>query len=68
MNFCFKLVNDVLIVSLVGRLDTDASMSFENEFAVITKENPHSSLVFDASELDGCRPRYRSRSVVPSVR
>ena len=52
MNFCFKLFNDVLIVSLVGRLDTDASMSFENEFAVITKENPHSSLVFDASELE----------------
>ena len=51
MNFSFKLDNDVLVVSLVGRLDTDASMSFENELAVISQDNPHSSLVFDASEL-----------------
>lgn len=52
MNFSFKLDNDVLVVSLVGRLDTDASMSFEKELAVISKENPHTSLVFDASELE----------------
>ena len=52
MNFSFKLDNDVLVVSLVGRLDTDASMSFEKELAVISKENPHGSLVFDASELE----------------
>ena len=52
MNFSFKLDNDVLVVSLIGRLDTDASMSFEKELAVISKENPHGSLVFDASELE----------------
>ena len=52
MNFSFKLDNDVLVVSLVGRLDTDASMSFEKELAVISQENPHGSLVFDASELE----------------
>ena len=52
MNFSFKLDNDVLVVSLVGRLDTDASMSFEKELAVISKENLHGSLVFDASELE----------------
>ena len=52
MNFSFKLDNDVLVVSLVGRLDTDASMSFEKELAVISQENPHTSLVFDASELE----------------
>ena len=52
MNFSFKLDNDVLVVSLVGRLDTDASMSFEKELAVISQENLHGSLVFDASELE----------------
>ena len=52
MNFSFKLDNDVLVVSLGGRLDTDASMSFEKELAVISKEIPHGSLVFDASELE----------------
>ncbi len=51
MNYSYKLDNDVLVVSLEGRLDTDASAKFETEFAAIAKENPHGSLVVDASEL-----------------
>ena len=52
MNYSYKLENDVLIVSLQGRLDTEASAKFEPEFAVINNENPHTSLVVDASELE----------------
>ena len=51
MNYSYKLDNDVLVVSLEGRLDTGASVKFESEFAEISKENPHGSLVIDASEL-----------------
>jgi anti-anti-sigma regulatory factor len=49
MNYSFKVENDVLVVSLQGRLDTEASAKFEQEFAEITKANPHGSLVVDAS-------------------
>ena len=52
MNFNYKLENDVLTFSLQGRLDTEASVKFEAEYAVITKENPHTTLVVDASELE----------------
>ena len=52
MNYSFKVDNDVLVVSLQGRLDTEASAKFEQEFAEITKANPHGSLVVDASELE----------------
>ena len=52
MNYSYKLENDVLIVSLQGRLDTEASAKFEPEFTVINNENPHTSLVVDASELE----------------
>ena len=52
MNYSFKVNNDVLVVSLQGRLDTEASAKFEQEFAEITKANPHGSLVVDASELE----------------
>ena len=52
MNYSFKVNNDVLVVSLQGRLDTEAAAKFEMEFAEISKENPHGSLVFDASELE----------------
>ena len=44
--------NDVLTFSFVGRLDTEASVKFEADYAVIVKENPHTSLVVDASELE----------------
>ena len=39
MNYSYKLENDVLIVSLVGRLDTEASAKFEVEINEIIKEN-----------------------------
>ena len=52
MNYSFKVNNDVLVVSLQGRLDTEAAAKFEMEFAEISKENPHGSLVVDASELE----------------
>ena len=51
MNYNFKLENDVLIVSLEGRLDTESAVAFEQELAVKCKETPHESLVFDASQL-----------------
>jgi anti-anti-sigma factor len=51
MNYNFKLENDVLTVSLEGRLDTDAATAFETELSAKCKEYPHGSLVFDASEL-----------------
>ena len=52
MDYSFKVNNDVLVVSLQGRLDTEASAKFETEFAEISKENPHGCLVMDASELN----------------
>lgn len=52
MNYSFKLENDVLLVSLAGRLDTEASVAFETQLAAKCKENPHGSVVFDASQLD----------------
>ena len=51
MNCSFKLDNDVLVVSLEGRLDTEASANFESELTEISKANPHRSMVIDASEL-----------------
>ena len=52
MNYSYKLNNDILVVSLDGRLDTEASAKFETELAEISKENPHGSLVIDASNLE----------------
>ena len=51
MNYSYKLDNGSLYISLEGRLDTEASIKFDSEFAELCKENPHSSLVFDAAEL-----------------
>ena len=51
MNYTYKLGNDVLTVTLEGRLDTEASAKFETELATLCAENPHGSLVIDASEL-----------------
>lgn len=48
----FKLENDVLTVSLDGRLDTKAAVEFEAELAVKSKENPHGSMIVDASNLE----------------
>ena len=52
MNYSFKVNDNILVVSLQGRLDTDASAKFEQEFNNISKGNPHESLVIDASELE----------------
>ena len=52
MNYSLKLENDILFVSLAGRLDTESSLKFEVEIAEVCKENPHTSLVLDASELE----------------
>ena len=52
MNYSFKLEKDILFVSLAGRLDTESSLKFEVEIAEVCKENPHTSLVLDASELE----------------
>lgn len=51
MNFDYKLKNGVLIVSLDGRLDTEAATSFEAELVEICRNNPHESVVFDAERL-----------------
>ena len=51
MNFDYKLDNDVLFVSLEGRLDTEASTKFETELAEICKANAHGALTIDAAEL-----------------
>ena len=51
MNYTYKLGNVVLTVTLEGRLDTEASAKFETELAAMCAENPHGSLVIDASEL-----------------
>ena len=52
MYFSHKLDNDVLFVSLVGRLDTEAAVKFEAEFAEVCKANAHSALTVDAAELE----------------
>ena len=81
MNYSYKIENEVLTVALDGRMDTDASVKFDAEFAVICKENPHATLVLDASELQyiassGLRTvlkmaksgkNFRIENVVPAV-
>ena len=52
MNFNYKLDGDVLFVSLVGRLDTEAAVKFEAELAEVCKANAHSALTVDAAELE----------------
>ena len=52
MNFNYKLENDVLIVSLIGRLDTEAAVKFEAELAEVCKANAHSALTIDAAALE----------------
>ena len=52
MNFNYKLDNDVLFVSLEGRLDTEAAVKFEAELAEVCKANAHGALTIDAAELE----------------
>lgn len=49
MDFCLK--NDVLTIFLTGRLDTESAARIEEEILQISEENPHKSIVFDATEL-----------------
>ena len=46
MNYSYKLDNDVLVVSLEGRLDTEASAKFETAFAEISKESKTAGHIF----------------------
>ena len=52
MEYSFKLDNEVLVVSLEGRLDTENSLKFEQEIIGICKENQHDSMVLDASGME----------------
>ena len=52
MNFSYKLDNNILLVSLEGRFDTESAFKFEVEITEICQGNSHESLVIDASELE----------------
>ena len=51
MTLNFNLNDDVLTVSVDGRLDTEASVRFDAEIAEISRNNPHESMVLDAEKL-----------------
>ena len=51
MTLNFNLNDDVLTVSVDGRLDTEASVRFDAEIAEISRNNPHKSMVLDAEKL-----------------
>lgn len=50
-DFNFNLNNDVLTVTLQGRLDTEASVKFEADLMEVSRNNPHDRMVFDAEHL-----------------
>ena len=52
MKYSYKLDNEVLTVTLYGRLDTEAESKFEAELNAIRTENAHTSMVVDASGLE----------------
>ena len=52
MKYSYKLDNEVLTVTLDGRLDTEAASKFEAELNAIRTENAHTSMVVDASGLE----------------
>ena len=52
MTFNYKLEGEALIVSLEGRLDTEAAVKFDTELAEVCKANAHSALTVDAAELE----------------
>ena len=51
MDYNYRLDNDCLYVTLSGRLDTENSIRLEAEIIEICKNNQHSSMVLDATEL-----------------
>ena len=52
MNFNYKLDNDVLFVSLDGRLDTEAAVKFDAELAEVCKAHAHTAMTIDAAGLE----------------
>ena len=52
MNFEFRINDGVLTIYLDGRLDTEAAVKFEAELAEISRNNPHTSMIFDAEKLE----------------
>ena len=52
MTLNYKLDQEVLIVSLDGRLDTEAAVKFETELAEVCKTNAHNALTVDAEKLE----------------
>ena len=52
MKYSYKLDNEVLTVTLDGRLDTEAASKFEADLNAIRTENAHTSMVVDASGLE----------------
>ena len=52
MNVNYKVDNDVLIVTLEGRLDTEAATKFDTDMAEVSKANAHTAMIIDAAGLE----------------
>ncbi len=52
MNVNYKVDNDVLIVTLEGRLDTEAATQFDTDMAEVSKANAHTAMTIDAAGLE----------------
>ena len=52
MNVNYKVDNDVLIVTLEGRLDTEAATKFDTDMAEVSKANAHTAMTIDAAGLE----------------
>ena len=52
MNVNYKVDNDVLIVTLEGRLDTEAATKFDTDMAAVSKANAHTAMTIDAAGLE----------------
>ena len=52
MNVNYKVDNDVLIVTLEGRLDTDAATKFDTDMAEVSKANAHTAMTIEAAGLE----------------
>ena len=52
MNVNYKVDNEVLIVTLEGRLDTEAATKFDTDMAEVSKANAHTAMTIDAAGLE----------------
>ena len=52
MNVNYKVDNDVLIVTLEGRLDTEAATKFDTDMSEVSKANAHTAMTIDAAGLE----------------